>query len=92
MRTNRPCSPLEIMEVIVGAGFEAPDRQKLVQAIEVELMTATSSQGRAAFQRQEGSGDRWSLSPAFTAWLMNRGLPSLQGLMPRFPIETANDG
>jgi hypothetical protein len=92
MRANRPCSPYEIIEVIVGSGFEAPDRQKLAQAIEAELMAATASQAGGAFELREGRGDLWGISPVLAAWLMNRGLPSLQGLMPRCPVEIANDG
>lgn len=92
LRSNRSCSPHEIMEVIAGAGFEVPDRQMLTQAIEGELMAATSSQAPTAFELRDRGGNRWNLSPAFTAWLMNRGLPRLQGQMPIFPVATANDG
>jgi hypothetical protein len=91
LRTSRPCSPDEITALIAGAGVETPDRQTLTQAIEGELMAATSSQEPTAFDLRDRGGNRWNLSPAFTAWLMNRGLPCLRGRMPACPVGAAND-
>jgi hypothetical protein len=91
LRRNRPCSPQEIVEVIADAGLDVPDRQRFTAAIQTELVTAALPGEAALFELQGSRDDHWGPSAAFTAWLMNRGLPSLQGLMPRFPVETAND-
>lgn len=92
MRTSRPCSPQEIMEVIAGAGYEPPDRLQLTQDIAAELRATNPSRACAVVELQTGCDDRWRLSPAFTAWLMSRSLPSLQVFAPGIPLQIANDG
>lgn len=92
MRTSRPCSPHEIMEVIAGSGFPPFDRQQLTRDIEAELRAADSSLAGAVFEPEGGRGERWGLSPAFTAWLMTRSLASMMALAPGIPLGMANDG
>lgn len=92
LRSNRSCSPHEIMEVIAGAGFEVPDRQHLTQAIEVELVAAARPLATALFELQGSRDNHWGLSAVFTGWLMSTRLPSLRNGMSDCPIEAANDG